>query len=127
MEEMKKRWLAGDGGARGRRRRVENQYEITLARVSAKLQVIKRADKQMKQREARGAASPPNGEQKEEDVSNSASGREARKRRNATRRELISCGWQNKYSSTSDWKQLMAKKNARKVLIPSSNVHSIKI
>jgi len=36
----------------------ENQYEITLARVSAKLQVIKRADKQMKQREARGAASP---------------------------------------------------------------------
>lgn len=36
----------------------ENQYEITLARASAKLQVIKRADKQMKQREARGAASP---------------------------------------------------------------------
>lgn len=35
----------------------ENQYEITLARASAKLQVIKRADKQMKQREARGAAS----------------------------------------------------------------------
>lgn len=38
--------------------RAENQYEITLARASAKLQVIKRADKQMKQREARGAASP---------------------------------------------------------------------
>lgn len=34
----------------------ENQYEIILARASAKLQVIKRADKQMKQRETRGAA-----------------------------------------------------------------------
>lgn len=47
----------------------ENQYEITLARASAKLQVIKRADKQMKQREARGAASPRRGgeEQKKED------------------------------------------------------------
>jgi len=44
----------GRGGQDG----AENQYEITLARASAKLQVIKRADKQMKQREARGAASP---------------------------------------------------------------------
>lgn len=34
------------------RRGTENQYEIILARASAKLQVIKRADKQMKQREA---------------------------------------------------------------------------
>lgn len=34
----------------------ENQYEIILARASAKLQVIKRADKQMKQRETRGTA-----------------------------------------------------------------------
>lgn len=42
----------------------ENQYEITLARASAKLQVIKRADKQMKQREARGAASPSKGRRK---------------------------------------------------------------
>ena len=42
----------------GMREEAENQYEITLARASAKLQVIKRADKQMKQREARGAASP---------------------------------------------------------------------
>jgi len=56
---MKKRRLGG--------RRVagaENQYEITLARASAKLQVIKRADKQMKQREARGAASPRRDENK---------------------------------------------------------------
>ena len=43
------------------REEAENQYEITLARASAKLQVIKRADKQMKQREARGAASPSDG------------------------------------------------------------------
>lgn len=51
---MKKQRLRGSEGKSG----AENQYEITLARVSAKLQVIKRADKQMKQREARGAASP---------------------------------------------------------------------
>lgn len=53
----------GEGASGGEkekrpRGRAENQYEITLARASAKLQVIKRADKQMKQREARGAASP---------------------------------------------------------------------
>lgn len=47
--------------ARGAGGEAENQYEITLARASAKLQVIKRADKQMKQREARGAASPSKG------------------------------------------------------------------
>lgn len=89
MEEMKKRWLAGDEGVRVRRRRVENQYEITLARASAKLQVIKRADKQMKQREARGAASPANGEQKEEDRRTVRVG-EKRGRGETQRRELIS-------------------------------------
>lgn len=51
----------GGGGMRGE---AENQYEITLARASAKLQVIKRADKQMKQREARGAVSPSKGRRK---------------------------------------------------------------
>ena len=59
----------------------KNQYEITLARVSAKLQVIKRVDKQMKQREARGAASPRREqEQKEKDRRTKwLSGRESRK------------------------------------------------
>jgi len=70
----------------------ENQYEITLARVSAKLQVIKRADKQMKQREARGAASlRREQEQKEEDRRTEwPSGRELSNGRGMTR-ELISC------------------------------------
>lgn len=65
----------------------ENQYEITLARVSAKLQVIKRADKQMKQREVRGAASPGwEQEQKEEDRrTKRSSGREPWKERGTTR------------------------------------------
>lgn len=59
-EEATARGAKGNG--------VENQYEITLARASAKLQVIKRADKQMKQREVRGAASPRREqEQKEEE------------------------------------------------------------
>lgn len=51
--------MARKGRKREGKKGVENQYEITLARASAKLQVIKRADKQMKQRETRGAASPP--------------------------------------------------------------------
>lgn len=78
---------SGDEGQRG----AENQYEITLARVSAKLQVIKRADKQMKQREARGAASPRREqEEKEEDHrTERPSGRELKKKRGTTR-ELIS-------------------------------------
>jgi len=79
--------------ARGGQDGAENQYEITLARASAKLQVIKRADKQMKQREARGAASPrrrgPRGEeQKEREDRRGARGRESRRRREMAR-ELI--------------------------------------
>jgi len=61
MKRKKSKQNGGDEEATAQRAEgngAENQYEITLARASAKLQVIKRADKQMKQREARGAASP---------------------------------------------------------------------
>jgi len=93
-EETTARGTGRGGGA-------ENQYEITLARASAKLQVIKRADKQMKQREARGAASPRRRGTKGDGRS---AGREAREGENRGGGEKWrgSSSWaQSKYSSKS--------------------------
>lgn len=119
--------MARKGRKREGKKGVENQYEITLARASAKLQVIKRADKQMKQRETRGAASPPDGkqEQKEEDR-RTVEEREVKKRRNTTI-ESSFCGRQNKYTlarrtiRTVDGERA-SEENARKILTSSSNI-----
>lgn len=123
--------MARKGRKREGKKGVENQYEITLARASAKLQVIKRADKQMKQREARGAASPRTGNRNKRrkivEDDRTVEEREAKKRRNTTI-ESSFCGRQNKYTLVSDYTNGFAdgerasEENARKILTSSSNI-----